>query len=427
MRIVIIIISVPFLLRMIIYIYHLIIVKKFLLEPPKHNDISAEKQVLVLIPVLREQAVIQNTIKHFTQMNLEGIKLYLVVVGTTREKKHDKETTLEVVEEWMSKYINDLPKNISIDYCKAEDVGGDRATQLNYAVDYIKATKKIAELDFIGVYDADSLPSEDSLQEALYTFVHDPMVGACQQPVHFILAANKMASGKENPILVANAIYQTTWTIISELPMWIKYAKRYSEKLSFRHLYLIGHGEFISEKIYDKFHFPEYEITDGIQLGYRLGMSNIKVMPLHEFCNDDVPHKLSALVKQHKRWFGGCMNFIPALRWAMDNFNNNPILQLLDGIYSQIRWAWTAAIYLFLLFISFMSYRLFFWLLMIIGIVYCYLFPIIAHKMINEAIRVRLIDWIFLPIAILIKSIGPNLYIVNKLFRKTIKYEKVER
>ena len=427
MRLLIIIGSIPFVIRMILYVYNLILVKMFLNEKVDNNQVNKLSNALILIPVLREQSVIQDTINHFVKMKVDNINLYLVIAGTNRENSLDKDSTLDVVEAWIKEYKAYLPSNIDVDYCEACDDDGDRATQLNYAVNYVKENKSISELDFIGVYDADSLPSESTLQEVLLCFDKDEKLGACQQPVHFALAANKMVESKENPLLIANALYQSTWTAISELPMWIKYSRRNGKRVSYRHLYLIGHGEFLSEEIYNSFHFPEHEITDGIQLGYRLGMSNIKVKPLHEFCNDDVPHNLSALIKQHKRWFGGCMNFRSSYKWSRKHYNTNAILQVIDGLWSQARWAWTTWIYLFLLIVALFSNVYLFCELLMVGIIYCYVFPIFAHIVMKTNIHVRVIDWLCLPLAIGIKSLGPNIYIISKLFRKKIKYEKVER
>lgn len=427
MRIVIMVFSIPFIFRIFLYMYHLMMVKRFMNEKIECNTKCDKASMLVLIPVLREQSVIQNTINHFVNMKIDNINLYLIIAGTKRETRGEKASTLEVVDNWIAEYKHKLPDNIVVDYCEAGDEGGDRATQLNYAVNYVKEKKKFSKLDYIGVYDADSLPSDLSLQEVVWRFQTDSHLGACQQPVHFIKSANQMARNNENPLLVANALYQTTWTAISELPMWIKYSKHGLDKPSKRHLYLIGHGEFLTENTYNDFHFPEYEITDGIQLGYRLGMSNIKVSPLHEFCNDDVPHNVSALVKQHKRWFGGCMNFISSYKWAKDTYKTTAVYQVIDGYWSQIRWAWTAIAYLCLLVLSaFCDVRLLLGYI-ILGVIYCYAIPVLAHKMMKTKIQVRFYDWLCLPMAIGLKSLGPNIYILNKIFRRNIKYEKVER
>lgn len=426
MHIILLVCSIPFVVRLLLYIWHVFIVKKYI-NLRTNVKVNRKFNVLVLIPVLREQSVIRETINHFVNMQVDNINLYLVIAGTKREQKGEKETTLEVVQNWIDEYKKELPGNITVDYCEASDDGGDRATQLNYAVQYVNKEKGIDNLDFIGVYDADSLPSSETLKEVVESFVSEPDLCACQQPVHFVRAANSMARGRENPLLIANAMYQSTWTVINELPMWIKYYKKDTNKISKRHLYLIGHGEFISNDIYENFHFPEYEVTDGIQLGYRLGMSNKKVKPLREFCNDDVPHSVKTLVKQHKRWFGGCMNLSSSYRWSRETFNTNAIIQVIDGLWSQARWAWTSIAYIILLICSFFVDIKIFSFLIALGLIYCYVIPIVSHKVLNAGIKVRIIDWICLPLAIFIKSIGPNMYIISKLVGAKIKYEKVER
>lgn len=426
MQIILVILSLPYLYRWFLYIYNMSLVAKFLKQDVKTDYSGSKKNMLILIPVLREQSVIKETIQHFTKMHINNINMHLVIAGTKRELKSDDSTTIEVVEQWIQEYKQLLPDNIEVDYCEAEDDDGDRATQLNYGVQYIKQKKNL-ELHYIGVYDADSLPSLNTLAEVANAFSEEGELCACQQPVHFIRAANRMASNKANPLLVANALYQTTWMIISELPMWVKYYCKADKNISKRHIYLIGHGEFMTNDVYENFKFPEYEVTDGIQLGYRLGMANKKVKPLHEFCNDDVPQSLKSLINQHKRWFGGCMNLLSGYEWAKKHYKINPFFQVLDGFWSQARWAWTSISYLIILLMMYFNSSTMFITFLCVGIIYCYIFPIISHKILKVKIKVRIIDWICLPIAIFIKSIGPNIYIINKIFRLNIKYEKVER
>lgn len=420
------VVSCVFLLRIVLYFYHLILSYRYIKCDIKTKRIEQQVSMLILIPVLREQKVICDTLQHFVNMNLDNSKLYLMIAGTNRESLVEEDTTLEVVQKWIDEYKKLLPKNIIVDYSEAFDEGGDRATQLNYAVSYIREKRNVVDLEYIGVYDADSLPSCETIREVITVFNEDKNLCACQQPVHFVLAANKMNEKKENPILIANALYQSTWTIINELPMWIKYYRN-KKKRSLRHIYLIGHGEFLSKKTYEEFQFPEYEITDGIQLGYRLGMSGKKVKPLKEFCNDDVPHDIGSLIKQHKRWYGGCMNLLSAHKWSRQYYGIGAKVQVIDGLWSQFRWAFTSWIYSILLILSLYIDVKFFVFLVFLGLIYCYLIPIIAHCILPSKIKVSVFAWLCLPLAIFIKSIGPNVFLWNKLFGKKIHYEKVER
>ena len=48
-----------------------------------------------------------------------------------------------------------------------------------------------------------------------------------------------------------------------------------------------------------------------------------------------------------------------------------------------------------------------------------------------KKIRIRIIDWLCLPIAIALKGIGPNVYLIQKFYslilKNEITYSKVER
>lgn len=404
------------------------------METKEYIKIKKRRRILILIPVLREQNIIKKTLEYFKELKIENIELSICIAGTIREEIENNDyknkiSTKNIVESWITKYNLSKRLNLNFYYSEAKDENGDRASQLNFAVNYIK---QIINPDIIGVYDADSLPDENTLYEVLkYYEKNDEIV--CQQPVHFIKAANRMAKDKKNPILIANALYQTTWTLIRELPRWTLHSK--SKNLFKRNDYLIGHGEFLSYKLYKQFKFPENEVTDGIQLGYRISMSGKIIVPLNTFCEDQVPQKISQLISQHKRWFGGCMKLKSAYDWSKLIFNKKAVYQLLDGYWSQYSWAYASIFISIGLFLSlqlfFKNQKIYFWIISILILIYCYLIPFIAHKLIPIKIKVRLIDWICLPIAIFIKGIGPNLYffekILCKIINKKIKYSKVER
>lgn len=416
------------LVKLLRYFFNITVVRNYL-KQNNSNNVSSPCSMLILIPVIREQSVICNTLSHFLSMNLKDIELYIAIAGTTRETNQENiPGTREVVEKWISEQSFKEGNIKDIFFCEADELQGDRATQLNCAVVYFKEKYPLKNLDYIGVYDADSLPSAETLQEVNRIFSQNENIVACQQPVHFIKAANRMASEGKNPILIANALYQTTWTVIRELPSWIQYAKTGKDELFNENIYLIGHGEFLRLETYQKFKFPEFEITDGIQLGYRLGMSNKKISPLKEFCNDDVPQEIGQLINQHKRWFGGCMNLYGAYKWSYDHFKMKAFAQLLDGYWSQICWAFASLAMIISIFLSVINeYTILSLILTGVIVVYSYIIPIISHLILPEKIDVRVRDWLALPLAIALKGIGPNWFMLEKLFRGKVVLKKVER
>lgn len=423
--------------KILVSFYYLKVSKDYLKKiessENKDNNFNKKLRLLILIPVLREQNVIEKTLEHFKKLKIENIELIICISGTVREELEKSKfntnipSTKEVVQEWIKKYNLSKKENLDFYYSEANDLNGDRASQLNYGV---RMVEKNIIPDIVGVYDADSLPNEKTLYEVVEYYEEDEEI-VCQQPVHFVAAANRMAKEKRNPLLIANALYQTTWTFIRELPRWathLQAGKKKPHNIFKRNDYLIGHGEFLSYKLYKKFLFPENEVTDGIQLGYRVSMSGKTIAPLKTFCEDDVPQKITQLIGQHKRWFGGCMRLKEAYDWSEKNYNKKAILQLLDGYWSQMSWAYASLLITLGLFFS---QGWVFKYILIFTLIYCYLIPIIAHRLISVKIEARLIDWLCLPIAIFLKGIGPNLYFFNKLYskltNKKIKYSKVER
>ena len=425
--------------KIIISFYNILYVKNVLnskKEPLKLPNKSKIKNILILIPALREQVTIQKTLDHFKNLQISIINMHVAIVGTIRENQvENKPSTKTIVLEWIDKYTSSLlyRENLEYHFFEANDPKGDRATQLNFAADKFEATTGI-KLDIIGVYDADSLPSTNTLISVIDSYEQNENLVACQQPVHFIDASNEMANNKTNPILVANALYQSTWTVIRELPRWQQYYTHClnSKNIYRRNVYLIGHGEFLTYKDYIKFRFPENEVTDGIQLGYRLAMAKKSIKPPLEFCSDDAPKELKQLIQQHKRWFGGCMRLKAAYLWSKKNFGTAAIFQLLDGLWSQFSWAWASLLGITALIIGLFSNLKLAGILALLMFIYCYIIPIIAHQFLPKKIKVRLIDWLCLPLAIAIKGIGPNMYFVeniifSKLFQKPAVYQKVER
>lgn len=395
------------------------------------SDPDRPVSFVILIPVLREQNVIGETISHFERLAGNCLDIHLCIAGTKREyatlKAHGfSKSTREVVGEIVERSA--FRENFTVDFFEADDEGrGDRATQLNHALNaYVEARGVV---DVVGVYDADSRPTKTTLLEVANRFLEN--VGASyQQPAFFLDAANVMRQHRENPLLIANAIYQNTWSVISEIPMWVRYGQ--CDGRSRGNFYCIGHGEFFPLSVCKRFPFPEHQVTDGIQIGYRLSMSGERVDILYSHCNDDVPHNLVALIEQHKRWFGGCMRLREAHRWCLANVGKSSFLVVADGLWSQFRWAFAANLYVLALVAAVFSAMLggCHWLIALtlgLGSVYAYVLPICATCLTPIRCRVGLLPFLLLPVAIYVKSVGPSLYILNRLTGRCNVYGKVER
>ena len=415
---------------------NLLVARKFLRQSAGLcNGPGKEVEILLLIPVLREHSVIVGTMEHFSAMPRKNIKLLICLAGTKREKVQvGAMGTGGIINAWISKNMHIQNNGLRFYYCEADDCGGDRASQLNYAVRFMS---RFCRPHLIGVYDADSLPERTSIQEAASRHLDNPDT-VWQQPASFIKAANRLAKSRANPVLVANALYQSAWTMIRELPRWIDHHashKKCPTQLFLRNDYLIGHGQYLPFSVYEKFTFPQDEITDGIQLGYRLTCAVSDIGPLYSFCSDDVPQEFSQLISQHKRWFGGCMRLRSAYEWSGKHIGKSSLWPVLDGFYSQLSWAAAAPVTVMALAGSILAMFGHNFLvplsIVMLFLVYAWLIPTLALQLFPEPLKIRWIDWLALPLAMGLKCAGPLLYIFQSLLslfnRKKIKYVKVER
>lgn len=425
-----------FLLKIIACFRNLLVVRNFI----KKCDFSCdnpknEVEILILIPVLREQNVIIGTLEHFAAMPRNNIKLNICLAGTIRETTQCAAMrTGDIIKAWIGNNMGAQNNGLRFYYCEADDPDGDRASQLNYAVHFMS---RFCRPNLIGVYDADSLPESTSLQEAACRYIDNPGT-VWVQPASFIAAANRLAKSQANPVLVANALCQSVWTMIRELPRWIAHHAHHSKcpnRPFPRNDYIIGHGQYIPFPVYEKFSFPQDEITDGIQLGYRLTCAAYDIAPLHSFVNDDVPQQFSQLVSQHKRWFGGCMRLSSAYVWSSQHIGKSSIWPVLDGLYSQLSWALAAPVTVTALLCSILTVNVHNFVLPLSIImlfpVYAWLIPILALQLFPETLQIRRIDWLALPLAMGLKSVGPLIYFFQSLLslfnRKKIKFTKSER
>jgi|GEM_PF-2535719 len=484
-----------------IFAFRNLLISFYALKKRKNTDFlslnsNEPKDLLLFIPVLREQNIIRQTLNHFKLYTSKKVNLHVVVVGTYREqqdkeerreelysvyndyrrsttmeqikthlsglfsqeslkilwKKKDQSTfdefqklydsqlsTKDVVEEWIRDYKRKiLPNSPKFYYLESTKTQGNRATQLNFGFEHYVNTIQ-SDIDVVGVYDADSLPELKTFEAVVQAICYEG-ADACQQPLHFIDIAQRFSDGKKNPILVASAIYQTMWSMIKEYPNNYKYSKHTEKKMSkpyLRNVYLNGHGQFFSKSLLERIgKFPKGVITDGVQIGYRLSMINIPIKTIPYFCSDDMPRSLREIVTQHSRWYAGCMELRSAYNWSKKFTEKPPILQLIDGYHLQGAWAF-APLIVVLTFVSIFFVPSVVIKKILLSIIttalmgYIFIIPKLVLKIMDISLKVRFIDWLALPLAMILKSIGPNLYFLQRaitiIVKKEMKFGKVER
>lgn len=499
--------SIVILIRSIRAFAKVYIVKKFLSNKFSRISSSENRNLYIIIPVLREQNIIADTLNYYLDMyqkSLENISFQMVIVGTIKEKfeketnkkrlsdilrlcsigvsksrlKHEflgvltdktidhllsygttitydvisgtyisQSTSGDVVQHWIRQNSSRLKRleKFNVIYIECPDENGNRTSQINYAYEYLKGhIRHIEQNDIIGIYDADSRPEMSIISNVFSCFTNDIRCG--QQPLHYLDAANRLALENRSPIVVANALYQTTWTVIKEIPNFLSYAKHIEHQKnsnSYRQypnsVYMFGHGEFLTVSLLDSIGgLPAKVSADGMQLGYRLSLINEPIRLFTAFCSDDVPSTVSSLITQHSRWYAGNIEYDVAYNWACQFLGIKlPKQSYIENIFLNINWALRPFVFLAIfalshLYIESHEIKLLTDLFLITGlIIYCYLTPYLSIQLMPVPVKVRFLDWLFIPIAVLVKSIGPWKYLFSiasyKLFGFKIELKKVER
>lgn len=231
--------------------------------------------------MLREQRVVEETIKYFAKMNYskDQFKLYIVTTAKEAKQKADKEQLLDSVSELLFKgvtlaelkerylglFSSDNLESLHAS-CSEEDfrtcidevkkfyyatpstydlaiktaelvnkvahanvvniinypnVKGEMADQINYCANKVNDILELKDSIFV-VYNADSRPNLDTLrfvdQEIFnYKKVNGRVPNIVQQSALFTLNYDKHDTGVRGSFLRAAALFQTKWTLIHEL------------------------------------------------------------------------------------------------------------------------------------------------------------------------------------------------------------------
>lgn len=491
MEVISIIICIVLVIKTLLSIKNMFLSVKFLSKEDEAISSYKRKNILIFIPVIREQNVIEKTLEHFKNLNTDNIGLTVAIIGTKKEiveRKMRREnlekiyTTLNLVSDnelfnILNGYFKDINKeqivkvkstitlkefcniydretstgdvvcnwinknndtDIKFEWIESPNIEGDRASQLNYGVKNYLTSQ--SSYDILGVYDADSLPEKNVLCEISVAF-DDKEIHACQQPLHFIDFYNENNKRGNSSLLSASSLYQTNWSLIKELPNLIKYSKyNRREKPYLRNLYLNGHGEFFRVDVIKKFNgFPTEVITDGVQIGYRLSMCNFNIKPIKSWCSDDMPTSNKQMITQHSRWYGGCNRIYDAYKWSKSfnsSLKNNSLAQYIDGVHMQFLWAFAPIVTLIGFLLSFNIENKYFKysiisLYLLSLLTYNYIVPLVGLKTVFKDIKYDIKVVLLLPIAPILKCIGPQLYFLQifkkKIFKKDIIFSKVER
>lgn len=272
------------------------------------KNTNEKKPLYILIPVLREQPIIEETILRFCKIKNQHFDLRIAILTSIREVTDEPPTTEDVVVKSME-FGKLAPYRYSISIFRDTTVRGNMATQLNYAVDKIKSSDGPETLYL--VYNADSVISETTLEKlwALLQTYSDKKF-ALQQPCAFV----RDMQPNSNQFTNAMSLYQSWYCLGHESRIIRNYDKKFrhnrveinNNKLGV----VVGHGSGMTININtSNGGYPTDLLTEDLTFGFILSTKNVPILSLQALEIADVPNCFTIFIKQKSVWFWNFLGY----------------------------------------------------------------------------------------------------------------------
>ncbi|MDA3840785.1 MAG: hypothetical protein PF572_06915 [Patescibacteria group bacterium] len=261
---------------------------------------------MVLIPVLDEGKIIENTVRYFSDlvMNYPGSKIILI----TTEKEFDINNAVsEKNTVVVSKKIKEKFKNIEVIHYPLRD--GNMASQVNYAVHSLeKKLPKNSTLLF-SLYNADSRPDIKSFEWVASENNRNSSTQVYQQYGNYLGNIGSILNRNlfSRSILISGSSWQNRWSLGFEIPHSLEQYKVSKKSVHLYPLnYCIGHGLFFTKNIFDKLGgFSEGMHNEDAIFGLKLSYLREEIKPIPYFDLSFSPDNLKGLFFQKASWFFG--------------------------------------------------------------------------------------------------------------------------
>lgn len=266
------------------------IYRKCNIKKLKGIEVNEYPNICILLPALREQAIVDSTYDNFSDLNYPSDKIQVVFVTTEREESEYREQGIvkETTRQLINKKLRNSP-NVYMSHIHYPFKKGNKSSQLNYAVDTLLANGEIDENTYIGVFDFDSVVADTLLEDVAK--VENLKKADIIQPVPFFLKNIVEVSNKKSIFVFIHAMFQNVRALGIETFRLLLQGK-------FRKtpIYCMGASCFIKTKALldvDKFPF-----VDDIQLGFRMLIQEKKFAYLPTLVEGDLPDSLKSVLKQ---------------------------------------------------------------------------------------------------------------------------------
>lgn len=396
----------------------------------KKVDIKKYKNIYVLLPALREQKIVDQTIEWFRKIKYRGNIKYVVI--TTEKEEYEKKvnntegkTTSQLVDEKL-RIIND-GRFIHMHYPK---INGNKSSQMNYAVDEVLKTENDLENTYISVFDFDSKPDINTFDELNKVAQLRNNPDAINQVPLCFKNYEEFSNRKGKVLLLLYALQHTIRSCAIE-KMKLLVSSLTNMKVP---QYFMGACMHIKLKsLIENDKFPIF--VDDLTLGYRLSIKsgNFAYLPTYNYTL--IPNKVYDYVNSAVLIFKGISTYISEIKKAKGRNLWGRIKMFIAGtgnivVFTIIPYV---IVFYYLYSIFTLQFSLLFWLLLSIP----YLWSIASYVNLryegfkNDNKLKSFIAFLLSPIWFVFRPFGFFVYLkrllISKVFKTDIKYKKTER
>lgn len=273
------------------------------------------RNLYILIPVLREQNIIEDTLLRLLEQKGDCFNTKVVVITTVREKLDNPSENPPLTGSIVASSIETgklKPFREKILLIEENEPDGNMATQLNFAIDFLSSTIQTRSVYLL--YNADSVASPHTLSSLGKILAEAPEHFAFQQPCAYVKDMHRDAPA----FLNALSIYQSWYCLGHESSLIRRYEQYIQETESHtipRLGVIVGHGSGMTiETNTGNGGYPTDLLTEDLTFGFMLSARKIPIFSLPALELADVPDKFTDFIRQKSVWFWNYLGYISCYR-----------------------------------------------------------------------------------------------------------------
>jgi Glycosyl transferase family group 2 len=323
---------------------------RVLRQPPAHPPRQADNQApvfFVVIPVLREAAVIADAVAHFEAL-AHGHAAQVIVVTTQREAaeaadRGDADNTVALVQA-----LAGTGKVVHLHYPDSDGLKGD---QLNFAAQYCASTllgDVPAERAFLICYDADSRPPLDSLDHFERAAAASDDASVFHQSSAFELRSRHAAHPTSTWTRLSRglgegaALRANRFVLGFEIPRLVNRSATVNplrrRLCSYVYAHVTGHGLCVRLSLLLALPFPARSPLEDMHYSFYLGSRNLAMVAVSSLDRAEVPDTVRGQIGQAARWFFGPARFLHYLRDPLTQPGVRAVLMAASACGSAAEW-----------------------------------------------------------------------------------------